>query len=174
MYCAVRASTVSSRSRPHDHAADGLVNQFDDETSGPGSVDVTVVEFAAHTAYLDPETGTGYLVNPHPENDIPAPRDPLAEAAWSEHLNDSARSGGLSLHTADRLRALSRLEQTGWTFLHDEKGRVENAGRTTDGRLVQCLYGTPILAEPTVDDLSSALMALDVAADVDVRSPRDG
>jgi hypothetical protein len=142
------------------------VSQFYD----PGFVDVTIVEFAAHTAYLDPETGTGYLVNPLPDNDIPAPRDPFVENAWSERSNGHVRIGGQSLHTADRLWALSHLEQEGWTFLHDEHGQVENAGRTTDGRLVQCLYGSPIVAEPTMDALSRALMALDIAAGVDVRS----
>lgn len=141
------------------------MSQFDD----PGFVDVTIVEYAAHTAYLDPETGTGYLVKPLPEDDIPAPRDPFVEIAWSERLNDYVCVGGLSLHTADRLRALSQLEQQGWTFLHDEHGQVENAGRTTDGRQVQCLYGSPIIEEPTVEALSRALMALDIAAGVDLR-----
>jgi hypothetical protein len=52
-----------------------------DETNWPGYVDVTVGGFAAHTAYLDPEAGTGYLVKPLPENDVPAPRDPFVEVA---------------------------------------------------------------------------------------------
>jgi hypothetical protein len=146
------------------------MNQFDDEASWPGYVDVTIVEFAAHTAYLDPLTGTGYLVTPRPENDLAAPEGPFVEVAWSERLNDYGRVGGLSLHTADRLQALSHLEQEGWTFLHDERGQVEKAGRTTDGRAVLCLYGSPLVEEPTLDALSRALIALDIAADVDVQS----
>ncbi|TDO29844.1 hypothetical protein EV643_14311 [Kribbella sp. VKM Ac-2527] len=146
------------------------MNQFDDEASWPGYVDVTIVEFAAHTAYLDPLTGTGYLVTPRPENDIAAPEGPFVEVAWSERLTDYGRVGGLSLYTADRLRAVRILEQEGWTYLHDECGQVEEAGRTTDGRRVLCLYGSPMVEEPTLDALSRALIALDIAADIDVQS----
>jgi len=38
-------------------------------------VDVTVVDFAAHTAFLDPVTGIGYLVLPPAGSDIEALSD---------------------------------------------------------------------------------------------------
>jgi hypothetical protein len=116
-------------------------------------VDVTIVEFATHTAYLDPETGTGYLVTPDPERDIPAPDDPFV--------------GGLSLHTADWRRALSHLEEEGWQLLYDDEGKVECAGRTVDGRTVVCLFAPPASEQPSLDILRRSLIALDLAADVD-------
>jgi hypothetical protein len=115
-------------------------------------VDVTIVEFATHTAYLDPRTGTGYLVTPDPELDIPAPDDPSV--------------GGLSLHTADWRRALSHLEEDGWQLLYDDVGKVERAGLTADGRTVVCLYGSPTADQPSLETLRRALIALDLAAGV--------
>lgn len=115
-------------------------------------VDVTIVEFASHTAYLDPRTGTGYLVTPDPELDIPAPDDPFV--------------GGLSLHTADWRRALSHLEEDGWQLLYDDEGRVERAGLTAGGRTVVCLYAAPTADQPSLETLRLALIALDLAAGV--------
>ncbi|WP_460661788.1 hypothetical protein [Kribbella swartbergensis] len=111
-------------------------------------VDVTVVEFATHTAYLDPRTGTGYLVTPAPDHDIPAP------------------GGGLSLHTADWHRARSHLEEEGWQLLYDDEGKIERAGLTADGRTVVCLFGPPTADQPSLEALRRALIALDVAADI--------
>jgi len=129
------------------------VNQSEHEPSRPDYIDVTIVEFATHTAYLDPRTGTGYLVTPDPERDIPAPDAPFV--------------GGLSLHTADWQRALSHLEEDGWQLLYDDNGRVERAGLTTDGRTVVCLFGSPTADQPSLETLRRALIALDLAAQVD-------
>ena len=137
------------------------MNQSEHEPGMSDYVDVTIVEFATHTAYLDPRTGTGYLVTPHPERDIPAPDDPFV--------------GGLSLHTADWRRALSHLEEDGWDLLYDDEGKVERAGLTPDGRTVVCLYGPPAAEQPSLDSLRRALIALDLAAGVDptTRHPDD-
>jgi hypothetical protein len=137
------------------------VNQSEHEPSWSDYVDVTIVEFATHTAYLDPRTGTGYLVTPDPEHDIPAPDDPFV--------------GGLSLHTADWRRAMSHLEEDGWQLLYDDEGRVERAGRTADGRTVVCLFGSPTAEQPSLETLRRALIALDLAAGVDptTRHPED-
>lgn len=129
------------------------MNQSEHEPSRPDYVDVTIVEFATHTAYLDPRTGTGYLVTPDPEVDIPAPDDPFV--------------GGLSLHTADWQRALSHLEEEGWQLLYGDDGRVERAGLTADGRTVVCLFGSPTADQPSLETLRRALIALDLAAQVD-------
>lgn len=51
------------------------------ERGRPRYVDVTIVEFASHTAYLDPLTGVGYLVTPRPGTDVGPFADPLIEAA---------------------------------------------------------------------------------------------
>lgn len=129
------------------------MNQSEPEPSWSDYVDVTIVEFATHTAYLDPRTGTGYLITPDPERDIPAPDDSFV--------------GGLSLHTADWQRALSHLEDDGWQLLYDDEGRVERAGLTADGRTVVCLFGSPTADQPSLETLRRALIALDLAAQVD-------
>jgi hypothetical protein len=133
----------------------------------PPYVDVTIVEFAAHTAFLDPITGTGYLVLPRAEADVEALGDPLVEAAWSERLTDAERVQPLSLHAADRRRALGHLAETGWSLLYDEDGKVELAGRTHDDRQAVCIYGPATTEEPSYDALDRAIIALDIAADLD-------
>ncbi|TCC26876.1 hypothetical protein [Kribbella speibonae] len=145
------------------------MNPFDREPSHRGYVDVTVVEFAAHTAYLDPLTGTGYLVTPRPATDVPAPQDPLVEAAWTDCLDGQARPAGLSLYDADRHSALEHLATEGWEPLLDETGEMEEAGWTTDGRRAVCLYAMPAGGEPRVEALHRALLALDIASGVHVR-----
>ncbi|TDD13447.1 hypothetical protein E1218_34520 [Kribbella turkmenica] len=129
-----------------------------------GFVDVIVVEFAVHIAYLDPRTGTGYLVTPRAESDVAALDDPLVGAAWSESLLGGACAKELSLHAADRRYAFERLALDGWVPLHDENGEIEEAGWTTDGRLALCLYGDPPLGEPCMEELNRSLTALDLVA----------
>jgi hypothetical protein len=131
-------------------------------------VDVTIVEFAAHTAYFDPLTGVGYLVTPRPDDDVDAPIDPLVEAAWSERLADPGPTGHLTLHQADRERALSQLAELGWTLLYDEDGAIETAGRTLDGCEVQCVYADPAIPDPTFEAIDCAVIALDIAAQLDL------
>ncbi len=128
---------------------------YDPDQNPPGYVDVTIVEFAAHTAYLDPRTGTGYLITPWPESDV---ADPLTEGV------------GQSLHEADQQAAFDHLAIDGWEPLLDEHGEIERAGWTTDGRLGLCLYCVPTAGEPSLETLSRALMALDIAADLSNRS----
>jgi hypothetical protein len=41
-----------------------------------------VIMFAAHTAYLDPMTGAGLLVQPDPANDVDPPDGLLGERVW--------------------------------------------------------------------------------------------
>ncbi|WP_329001015.1 hypothetical protein OHA18_42110 [Kribbella sp. NBC_00709] len=148
------------------------MNPFDRDSTRRRYVDVTVVEFAAHTAYLDPVTGTGYLVTPRPQNDVPAPEDPLVEAAWSDCLGGRTRDG-LSLYDADRREGLAHLAEEGWEPLLDEAGEIEEAGWTTDGRRALCLYAMPTAGEPCVEALHHALTALDIASDVHVRVRRE-
>lgn len=149
------------------------MNLFDRDSTRRRYVDVTVLEFAAHTAYLDPVTGTGYLVTPRPQNDVPAPEDPLVEAAWSDCLGGHAPAG-LSLYDADRRDAFEHLACEGWEPLLDEDGGIEEAGWTTDGRRALCLYAMPTGGEPCVEALHRALTALDIASDVHVRvRPQD-
>ena len=145
------------------------MNHFDHDPDRTGYVDVMIIEFAAHTAYLDPRTGTGYLITPPPESDVAAPEDPLVAAAWSNSLHQHGRAGGLSLHEADRRGALDHLTQEGWEPLLDEYGEIEQAGWTMDGRLALCLYGSPTAGEPCLEALSRALMALDIAAGIGSR-----
>jgi hypothetical protein len=133
------------------------------------------MEFAAHTAFLDPLTGTGYLVLPRPATDVPAPQDPLVEAAWGRCLDsDDGTDGtgvavGLSLYEADRRSAFEHLAEQGWEPLLDDDGEIEEAGWTTDGRRAICVYSIPAEGEPGLEALQCALMALDIASDVHVR-----
>ncbi|MFG1624725.1 hypothetical protein [Kribbella sp. NPDC049227] len=146
------------------------MSHFDRDPWVPGYVDVTIVEFAAHTAYLDPRSGTGYLVTPRPETDVAAPEDPLVQAVWSDSLHDPGRVGGLSLNSADRQEAFDYLRDEGWLPLLDDQGGIEPAGWTADGRQALCLYGTPTSGRPCLETLSRALMALDIAAGLGTRS----
>ncbi|MET7279919.1 hypothetical protein ABZS29_16905 [Kribbella sp. NPDC005582] len=133
-------------------------------------VDVTIVEFAAHTAYLDPATGTGYLVVPLPERDVAAPADVLTEAAWSDQLTETDRGVRLSLHEADRESALAQLAADQWLLLFDEEDRVDRAGQTHDGRDVLCLHGPPPPEEPTLEAIRRAVIALDIAVGIRTRT----
>lgn len=153
MYSTAPASTASSTSKPRE--AGPPVKHYDPGHRPPDYVDVTVVEFAAHTAYLDPRTGTGYLITPWPESDV---TDPITEG------------GGQSLYEADHQAAFEHLAIEGWQPLPDEQGDTERAGWTNDGRLGLCLYRQPIADPPTLEALSRALMALDIAADLGSRS----
>ncbi|MFI7068405.1 hypothetical protein ACIBL3_45980 [Kribbella sp. NPDC050124] len=123
-------------------------------------IDVAVVTFAAHCAYLDSRIGTGYLVAPAPESDLAAPTTSLVEAT------------GSSLYAADLRHALGYLSEEGWGLLLDENGDVEQAGRTADGGAVLCLYGEPAAGEPCLESLSRSLTALDIAVGLDDRRRR--
>lgn len=105
--------------RPHDHGTPITVDY----------VDVTVVDFAAHTAYLEPLTGTGLLILPPPETDLPPP-GPADPAAGDRHTADDRPSRGLSLLSADWEAVLQELDQLGWMLLDDESGQPETAGHT--------------------------------------------
>ncbi len=78
----------------------------------------------------------------------------------------------LSLHGADRLHALGHLGERGWALLYDEDGRIEIAGRTADGREALCIYGEPTVEDPTLDALDCAIIALDIAAALDLEAGR--
>ena len=131
-------------------------------------VDVAIVQFAAHCAYLDTETGTGYLVVPSVTRDVPPPRDPLVEAAWFGDIENA----GTSLHTADRRHALRELEEAGWELLCSENGTVEIAGTTVEGGCALCLFGPSRQEHPSLADLARSIVALDVAAGISVRLNR--
>jgi len=146
------------------------MNPPENEHALPPYVDVTIVEFAAHTAYLDPLTGIGYLLTPRPGTDVGALADPLVEAAWSERLADLERPVHLSLHAADRQHALTKLGRHGWALLYDEDGCIEIAGRTATGRVALCIYGEATVENPTLEALDCAIIALDIAADLDLEA----
>jgi hypothetical protein len=139
----------------------------ENEHGTPRYVDVTIVEFAAHTAYLDLLTGVGYLLIPQADSDVDALVDPLVEGAWSEWLHDVDHPVHLSLHAADRQHALNHLGELGWALLYDEDGYIEIAGRTPDGREALCIYGDPTAEDLSLEALDCAVIALDIAAGLD-------
>jgi hypothetical protein len=100
-------------------------------------VDVTIVDLADHTAYLEPRTGTGFLL-------VPGLSQPVD---WED--------------------ALDRLDPLGWFLLDDEFGDVETAGHSYDGRLAICIYGDDsIISAPSLADIRAALVALRLAAGI--------
>ncbi|MFG1912491.1 hypothetical protein [Kribbella sp. NPDC048928] len=122
---------------------------------------VTVAEFAAHVAYLEPETGTGLLVVPCPDTDV------LVADVRGRDVGRPEDSGALSLQAADRAYALEQLDDDGWRLLDDQKGLTEPAGWTADARLAVCLSGARSSERRLVlEDLQYAITALHIAADL--------
>lgn len=122
---------------------------------------VTVAEFAAHTAYLEPGTGTGLFVAPRPDTDVVAPGD------WGPDVGRPGTADALSLHAADRAYALQRLARDGWRLLDDERGLIEPAGWTPDARPAVCLSAVRSSARHVLlEDLQYAITALHIAADL--------
>ena len=131
------------------------------------AVDVTIIDFAAHTAYLEPLTGTGFLLLPLPEHDIAALAQPFVEVAWSHQTQEFCWLPGLSLHRADWEYVLRELDRLGWFLLDDEQGGVEIAGHSVDPRLAMCLYGDDsVIDEPSLEEIRAALTALHLAAGI--------
>jgi hypothetical protein len=108
------------------------------------------ITFAAHVAYLDPMTGEGLLVRPHPADDL-------------------SLSGMASLHAADWDHVIAELDRLGWEPLESEEadGTPMFAGMTTDGREVIALYGCePVTSIPSIMELGEAGTELASMADV--------
>ncbi len=129
------------------------------------SVEIMVVEFATHVAFLEPVTGTGFLAMPVPGTDIES-GDAFSGLVWPRQAGD-APDAGFSLQRADRMCVLTRLAAAGWTLLENEACGAEEAGETSDGRRVVCLYAVRTAAEqPVLEDFHRALVALHEAADI--------
>jgi hypothetical protein len=128
-------------------------------------VEIAVVESAAHTAYLEPRTGAGFLLLPAGETDISA-EDGFAGVAWPSEWND-VPAAGLSLQSADLVCLLDRLALSGWTLLEDELGDAEVAGESVSGRRAVCLFAVrACYGQLVLEDLQQALTALHAAADL--------
>lgn len=131
--CDVSGTTSSRQCLPYDRNRPSTVAALTDR----GYLDVTVIDLASHTAYLEPFTGTGFLVLPP----CTAP------------------------HNSDWEFALAELDDLGWFLLDDETGQVESAGHTADDRLAVCLYAeTAIIDDPSQAHIHRALTALRLAA----------
>ena len=98
------------------------------------------IQFASHTAHLDPMTGQGILVRPDPADD-----------QWLD--------GMVSLHAADWDHAIAELDRLGWEPLESEEadGTPMFAGMTADGRDAIALYGREsITTMPTLAEVAEA------------------
>ncbi len=140
------------------------------ETSGDelrsGTVTVTVVQFAAHVAYLEPATGMGFLEAPAPGADISVPEDWLTGDPWLEE-RDECPTAGLSLHAADRTSALQLLADSRWTLLQVSGRTAQFVGRSAEGGPVVCLYADRTTCEQLVmEDFHRAFTALCGAAEL--------
>ncbi len=127
-------------------------------------VEIAVVESAAHTAYLEPRTGSGFLL-PAGVPDVSS-EDGFADVAWPSEWND-APAAELSLRAADLVSLLDRLALSGWTLIEDERGDAEVAGETAAGCQAMCLFAVRACYRQLVlEDLQEALTALHAAADL--------
>ena len=95
------------------------------------------ITFAVHVAYLDPDTGQGFLVMARPEDDL-------------------MLDGG-SLHSADWTYAIAELDRLGWEPTEDDDGGFCYDGDTTDGRAVFGLYGRESIT--SIPSLAESLKA---------------
>lgn len=110
-------------------------------------MNTVTITTAAHVAHLDPVTGEGLLVLPHPADDV---RDPFATG---------------SAHEADWTVMVRRLDRLGWEPSEGEDGGLCEVGSTADGRTVVGLYGRdPIRSMPGLDEVAAAGQALAVLA----------
>lgn len=103
-----------------------------------------IVTSACHLAVLDPFTGTGLLVLPLMEHDVHSP------------------TPGPSLHAADGMALLARLEKLGYRPSEGEDGSPwEHVDFLPDGREVVALYGSePIITLPSLAEETEALRNL--------------
>ncbi|WP_350275665.1 hypothetical protein [Kribbella sp. HUAS MG21] len=134
-------------------------------------IEIAVLESAAHSAYVEPRTGAGFLLMPANETDISSD-DGFGGVDWPPEWNDEP-AAGLSLQGADLISLLERLAVSGWTLLEDERGDAEPAGETVGGRRAVCLFAVRSCHEHLVlEDLQQALTALHAAADLLHDGPR--
>ncbi|MFC0624097.1 hypothetical protein [Kribbella deserti] len=144
------ADTERNESTPADRPVHDTADTAEDG--------VEMIEFAAHTAYLDPLSGAGLLLIPPPRDDLvlPAPRE------FGRHGREPK-----SLHRADWEYALGELERLGWIIFDDENGVPEVAGTSADGRLALCLFGdSAVVREPSLVEIARSLSALRRAANI--------
>lgn len=127
------------------------------------------VTFAAHVeAYLDPMTGVGLLVLPHPEEDPRSGFDVVATTMEEiEILKQVALGGGVSPHETEWSYAIAELDRLGYEPAEAKDGDVCYGGDTLDGRSVFGLYGRePITSTPSPEEYSEAFRELESMADV--------
>lgn len=124
------------------------------------AVDVTIIDLAAHTAYLEPLTGTGLLLLPLAEHDIAALAQPFVGVRSS--------AGYLGFHC---------IERTGSTRCASSAGSAGSCSTTNkarwrlrdsvDGRLAMWIYGDDsVIDEPGPEEIRAALTALHIAAGI--------
>jgi hypothetical protein len=107
------------------------------------------IAFAAHRAVLAPTTGTGLLVRPHPDDDVPA------------------LDGMVSLHHADWNAAMTTVSAMGWEPVAAADGGLSVVGYTDDGRDVVSLSGTqPVAYSPTATEAAETYRAMCAAVGV--------
>jgi hypothetical protein len=141
-----RCPVAASTNRRHHIATDHIRPRASGAVAGLHYLDVTVIDVASHTAYLEPFTGTGFLVLPP----------------------------GRSAPNSDAELALAELD-FGWFLLDDATGQVDTAGRTIDNRIAICLYAvTAGIDDPSQSDIRRALTALRVAARLQPESRQPG
>lgn len=126
------------------------------------------VTFAAHVeAYLDPMTGAGLLVLPHPE-DLDSGFDALVTTMEEIEARKLAElDGGVRSHETDWSYAIAELDRLGYVPAEAEDGDVCYGGDTLDGRSVFGLYGRePITSTPSPEEYAEAFRELENMADV--------
>ncbi|MFB6718911.1 hypothetical protein ACFCV3_02080 [Kribbella sp. NPDC056345] len=125
-----------------------------------------LVQFAAHTAYLDPMYGTGRLVRPRAEDDIGPLEGVDPRRIWLPNCDEYATVPELSLHWADWESAVQELYHRGWEVLEDDDGDMLVSGTSEDGRVAIGLYTKSIIGDPDWLEIEAAIRELCAAADV--------
>lgn len=107
------------------------------------------IQTAAHAAWLDPMTGTGYVT-------VPADDGPLLDLADVQPVvltnDDGSTTVGWSMESVDLSAAdwsdlVSRLDALGWAI----DVRHEVVATLPDGREVWLALGPGILADPSIE-----------------------
>ena len=129
---------------------------------------MNTITIAAHVeAYLDPMTGAGLLVIPHPEDLDPGFDALVTTMEEIEARKQVARDSGVRPHETDWSYAIAELDRLGYEPAEAEDGDICYGGDTLDGRSVFGLYGRePITSMPSPGECAEAFRELESMADV--------
>jgi len=118
-------------------------------------------------AYLDPMTGAGLLVLPHPEETDSGFDALVTTMEEIEARKQATLDSGVRPHETDWSYAIAELDRLGYDPAEAEDGDVCYGGDTLDGRSVFGMIGRePITSIPSPEEYAEAFRELESMADV--------